>query len=189
MTVFVTKTIKVQEVRKGDNLSGVGTVGIIEGKTKFYYIYPTDSEKPARIAIDTPVTVVREEKTDEEKAAERSEMVNEMIVNWISRTKAAFAKASEELQKHITSGYMGVSPLESYYGAQADLHLAAMLEKVSENYPSLQEAAHVLRESFKEDLINNSDAPTYSGGFSFSNAARQSTQDAARRFVRNYFLM
>lgn len=115
MPVSTSKSLKIQEVRKGDVLpvdykdGGAMLVTSTDVKTKFVYvdgtIIGTDGApaKTQRIARDTEVTVLREEMTEAEIKAKARERVNEYVDDAITRSKVAFNKAAEKMTANLTA--------------------------------------------------------------------------------------
>lgn len=188
MPVSTRFTLPASQVQKGDNLAfnnAVDEVTDVRRATKFVYLSQGSTTKPVRLELTQDVVVYRDVPTAEEVKAKRYGIAIEGF-EWVARMAAtAKEKATAELQSAIDKrGTISAHEFDAYARACAMDNLwkrvAAFVEAKD---MTILEAARVVAARLREDILSGYNDPTYSGGFTFSNAERQLTTDVARRFL------
>jgi hypothetical protein len=139
------------------------------------------------------IWLMRETKTDEELAEEKAEnekkvaawheeQLTRMLEKMNTRLHEVQTKLSAEL---VTGAFISESILEDLLVAQEYKVIAAQIESILDRNPGMtvKDAMEHVAEQIKERLITGYDEPTWSGGFTIGNAARQTRIVARRKFI------
>lgn len=121
MPVTIVKTIKVQEVRAGENVvvdkpggvvwsTALGQMSIMVAReikrgTKWVEARDEGAKLIFREELDSEVEVIREEPTEDERAEQRREYRNQTIYDFVKDADEEWAHAQSQFAKEIEGGY------------------------------------------------------------------------------------
>lgn len=192
-----TVNVKAREIRKGDVVQH-GEVTGVDVKDKYTYVSRAYSNgvalKPLRLENDAVVLARRSFQTDEEKAVERKAFQTRRVERWLEGAEAGVEVAWAKIDEHRAKGWglqcealEGMVTAQQFagYAEQVRRMMANAEDKGLEGVDLVTCVQHLVNKAAAR-LIENYDAPTYSGGFSYSNAERQAVQEAARKFIYDF---
>jgi hypothetical protein len=159
MTIEVTSTVTTAELRVGDR-TGAGKVLEIDRKQVWALVHIADMPKPVRVKMDATWSVTRTEKTEEEKAAERTKFTEMILKNNRSQAFAALETAREKAIADINSEYgIDYSHTQDLLEAQALVkiwqrvdHIIKIRDEHHDEQLTLAEGVELAKKGIRESL-------------------------------------
>lgn len=184
--------LEAKEIHKGDkvNFAGafLGTVESVRPGTTKQILKVEEKKTEIRLDFDAKVDVLREVRT-EESAAKQSELYKEFrALQFLASLAAEPTSDVEKLNEYVANGeYRRAAEYAADIAANQQVRSWAMsmVERVEEGKYSGIEAKAKLVEYATEAVLQGSNSPTYSGGFTVHNAVLQATQEATRKVAKD----
>jgi hypothetical protein len=196
MPELKTLPVAIQHVTVGDalrRLNGDGAtdwdfVKTVKRGTKWVELRDSAGTLLRRAEVDTEVKVDRMVKTDEEKAAERNAFLAEQAEKMLVKMEGAYAEAEADIRKTFSENFVpNSSHLEALYSGVTLKGYAYRLREGLEHHAgekTLVELFQMLADDIATRLVERDPRARWSGGFSFSNAIEQNTDDTDRKLLK-----
>lgn len=167
------------------------TVTAVDTKRTWTWVTLSTEAQPVRFRPSEEVTVRRQVETDESVAARDAARLEQRSRDLIEGYGTALTKARDELAKELLeskTSWVSKDKMGNVLALQAMYYaIAQYLPNDPDVTPDFTYTAVVrgLQKRFTRDLLEDINGPTWSGGFSWTNAEAQGAQDAKRSFLRS----